>query len=138
MSKIDFKFPLDSVSGKIGDLVFCDGPLRTYVRVYVPPDPNRIINENEKRVRGNFTRAVSLWRTLTPNYKELYKKFAYQTTKNKKTGWNVFLEDYLGWLHTYNVQQLNEIFIKFFEYWASGEKKEQAWEKAMEEVRSQK
>ena len=71
MSKIDFKFPLDSVSGKIGDLVFCDGPLRTYVRVYVPPDPNRIINENEKRVRGNFRSAVSLWKTLTLNYKEL-------------------------------------------------------------------
>jgi len=144
MAKYEFKFPVSSLSGliriddNVDGLVFCNGVKRQYVRVHVKPDPNRLVSEKEQKNRDNFKNAIVLWRNLLHQEKDLYKKFSYQTTKNKSCGWNEFVKDYIKWAHIYNVLELSMLFKKMFELWGyDGDikvTKDYAFEKAIEYV----
>lgn len=79
------------LSGKIGDLVFCNRGNSTYVRVWKKPkDPK---SPQQKKRRNRFREAVAAWRSMAPDQK---KKYVKRAKLHGRTGYNLFLSEYLS------------------------------------------
>ena len=158
MSKPSYKFPFDDIRGKMGDVVLCHGQKFQYARVYVPYDHTRKITELEANLRYNFKRGVELWRLFDLTWKKIYSGFAYYSTKNRLSGYSVFLREYINMVtgceretcvpgecsacppgecrfRELSHAQADMVFWRAMELWEAGAGKEEAFKKAKEYVK---
>lgn len=94
----------------MGDVVLCHGPKLQYARIYTPYNKNRKITEKEELLRYNFKRAVELWRLFSADWKALYNKFGYYSTKNRLSGYSLFLKEYLNMMKEFTHAETDMVF----------------------------
>lgn len=82
--------PEVSLSGKIGDQVFCKRGKGVYVRTWVRPKDPRTELQQQKRLQ--FEAAVAAWRALPEPEKDALRKRA---AREGRTGYNLFLSEFL-------------------------------------------
>ena len=79
-----------SLSGRIGDQVFCKRGKGVYVRSWVRPKDPKTELQQQKRLQ--FEAAVAAWRALPEPEKEAFRKRA---AREGRTGYNLFLSEFL-------------------------------------------
>lgn len=143
MKQVELKFPFDRIRGKFGDLVYCAGEKRTYVRKYVKRSQDNL-SRWEIRARERFSQAASFWRELSYIYKNLYNCYALATTNGHRTGYNLFIKDYINLRRIYDREETERIVLKSLENWhykslnynGTNAFKEASYQLAIEDVRS--
>ncbi|MGL4368611.1 MAG: hypothetical protein ACRCUT_02915 [Spirochaetota bacterium] len=119
-----------SLSGRVGSLVFYESYGRQYARVYVVPgNPN---TPAQRQGRTRFSEAVKAWQKLPELHKEIWR---IKAEPLNRTGYNMFLSAYLAGenasdslflRYDYNAAPLQPVFsygdavVRLYEGYMSG------------------
>ena len=90
MAKAKLKSYLQSMSGRIDDTVYSTIGKKTYARKYVIPHNPK--SESQQFNRSLFTKAMSMWKNLSADEKQQYRKKARKLTMH---GHNLFISRYI-------------------------------------------
>jgi hypothetical protein len=86
MAKVKFRSPIQSIHGRIGNIIFYCVNGNNYARSWsIPKNPR---TEAQQKNRVNFADAVKLWQGLTDTEKEKYNRMAAGKTLS---GYNLFI-----------------------------------------------
>jgi len=86
MAKVKFRSPIQSIHGRLGNVIFYNVNGNNYARSWSMPKNPR--TEAQQKNRLNFAEAVKLWQGLTDTEKEKYNRMA---AGKPLSGYNLFI-----------------------------------------------
>ncbi len=86
MAKVKFRSPVQSIHGRLGNIIFYNVKGNNYARSWsIPTNPR---TEAQQKNRVNFADAVKLWQVLTDSEKAEYNRMA---AGKPLSGYNLFI-----------------------------------------------
>ena len=90
MARIKLSVPFDSVSGRLGKVVYYNIYKRQFARVHTIPENPR--TDEQQQVRKTFGNAVRSWQNRSPEEKNKYNKKARRLAMS---GYNLYISEYI-------------------------------------------
>ncbi|HOP64805.1 MAG TPA: hypothetical protein PK906_15620 [Spirochaetota bacterium] len=86
MAKVTFRFPVKSVHGRVGNVIYYSVNGHNYARSYSIPENPR--TEAQQANRASFAEAVKEWQALPETVKTFYNRMA---AGKPLSGYNIFI-----------------------------------------------